>query len=247
MEIIEIGVPRNEHQLFCALDRLPGSGYIVTRKIQDIVQRTNIKFNPFELIQDQLVKNPGGVCVLEGGSGVSIALSELKTGVSFDESIIQSPDKQTESADLIAWKHSLIGQRWEGIPALYTTGSTLTARHVDLMPLYGVSNVDKMLVGPLEDYVSPVPEQDFIYDFFGPAFYFPDPIIPKYGRMLNIGGIAFMRLEIVTESDLKESQILLITSGFSIRDMGIPRTWDKSQPHRCFVDVLVEKTRQPRF
>ncbi|MFH1641740.1 MAG: hypothetical protein ABIC04_02460 [Nanoarchaeota archaeon] len=200
--------PTKKHLRYMALDREINrtDGYLVKKGMWEIMQRQQIVFDFFSHLEQEYDQQSSRVEVFEGGSGIGNALHQLKTGIDRPELQIRGLEKK-----------------------IRTTGSTLSKEHLQSADR---GSVDEMIVGPIEKYEFKQ-QYDFVFDFNGAVFYFPDEIVPVYKRILKPGKKAFLRfftgsftlnskkdwnlLKIYTESQ-KKIQRLLDHNGFKIID-----------------------------
>lgn len=154
---------------------------------------TNIDFDIFAHLRRENERLGRRLEVLEGGCGYGIVLIDLKRGFKPNDSKYITVPKNTLGT---LWRNGI-----EGLGnKIRTTGVTLNLSHVEFN--LGMSEkewqIDELILAPLEDYPFNI-KYDFVFDFTGPAFYFTKTAIPVYGRILQRGGFALMRIPFYVE------------------------------------------------
>lgn len=157
------------------------------RTLLDIGFMTNIDFDIFAHLRQQYGELGRRLEVLDGGCGYGFILRDLKRGF--------KPDRR---ALMNSIKNPLGKSLREGVEGLgekiRTTGVTLNQDHVNFNIKNQEENqIDEIILSPLERY--PFSRNyDFVFDFTGPAFYFTFEAMPVYGRILQKGGFALLRI-----------------------------------------------------
>ncbi|MBI2652245.1 hypothetical protein HYX00_02160 [Candidatus Woesearchaeota archaeon] len=169
----------------------PYRTYRVDRGIHYLLQGL-LPFNVFGHLESVYQrKSNGKVEVLEGGCGVGAALEDLKTGVGH---LTPNFEVKSDFINVPPWKRLPNGYQPGLVGKIYTTGVTLSPRHVDIASrVKEPFGIDEMVVGPIEQH-NFQKEYDFIFDLCGAAFYFPEEVIAVYGRILKRGELGFLRL-----------------------------------------------------
>jgi SAM-dependent methyltransferase len=175
----------------------------VTASIHRDIYVRHFDFNPFAYLRVLAAEEQNRpIEVLEGGCGVGQALVDLKTGVFSGYPSVFYP---------------ALGSR------IRTTGITLNPEHTkkasEVDPKFAV---DEMRVGPLGEQQFDV-DFDFIYDFLGVAFYYPEEAISTYDRVLTAGGLVYTRFNAMDRALAEES---IERSSLEVAAKGGPGQWD---------------------
>lgn len=141
-----------------------------------------------------------------------------------------------------SWKERFAGREVGGFRnAIHTTGSSLSWQHAKWSELQDPEyQIDTFVVGPLYDYVPPEPF-DFIIDFFGAAFHFPEDIMPYYGNNLAPGGLLLARQDFYTVADVKRFLENINNLGIGCEGIGYQNNWSDENENGFMLDMLLRK------
>lgn len=210
------------HKNYLEADSNQPHTYRVNRGADEFLRRTLIQFNPFEYLQEQFDNSsePRTLRVLEAGCGYGLLLRDLKKGIR-TKNLVELGT--LDPYDLVTWKKKRENTPLVGFSGtLETTGATLNPKHADAAEtmIDEAYRPDRIIIGPIENHDFAEEQFDLIIDFLGSGFYFPEAVLPVYGKVLDPKGICYIKLLIGTDSRLAATRSLIFDSRLRIIQEG---------------------------